>query len=203
MDLSDSGIDNGTTTPGHFGLYPLGDTSQASRVAYNVLQATAHHSGSTLQGCDGHGTLNSHIVAGYDNYTNAFPHTDAAGYFYGLGVCPFVKVGSSVIFDPDNFTNPNFTNLDDAGLHERRAHQQQQLGCERRPWQYDSDAQAYDALVRDVGAAGQNRQMVIVFAAGNAGPGGKSIELARLGQKRHHRRRGGKCPFIDAGQRRQ
>ena len=41
---------------------------------------------------------------------------------------------------------------------------------------YDSFAQAYDALVRDVGATGKNRQMVIVFAAGNDGPGTRSIE---------------------------
>jgi hypothetical protein len=38
------------------------------------------------------------------------PHTDAAGYRYGLGVAPFVKVGSSVIFDP-NFTFPSYSGL--------------------------------------------------------------------------------------------
>ena len=174
VDLSDSGIDNGTTTPGHFGLYPLGNTSQGSRVAYNVLQSTTHHAGSTLQGCDGHGTLNTHIVAGYDNYTNAFPHTDAAGYFYGLGVSPFVKVGSSVIFDPSTYTNPNFTNLMTQAYTNGARISNNSWGA-NVAGQYDSDAQAYDALVRDAGAAGQNRQMVIVFAAGNAGPGGKSI----------------------------
>ena len=175
VDLSDSGIDNGTTAPGHFGLYPLGNTSQASRVAYNVLQGRPN-SGSTLQGCDGHGTLNSHIVAGYDNYTNGFPHTDAAGYFYGLGVCPFVKVGSSVIFDPDNFTNPNFTNLLTQAYTNGARISNNSWGEVGSSGMYDSLAQAYDALVRDVGAAGKNRQMVVVFAAGNSGSGAKSIE---------------------------
>ena len=175
VDLSDSGIDNGTTTPGHFGLYPSGNTSQASRVAYNVLQGRPN-SGSTLQGCDGHGTLNSHIVAGYDNYTNAFPHTDSAGYFYGLGVCPFVKVGSSVIFDPDNFTNPNFTNLLTQAYTNGARMSNNSWGEVGSSGIYDSLAQAYDALVRDVGAAGKNRQMVVVFAAGNSGSGAKSIE---------------------------
>jgi hypothetical protein len=174
VDLSDSGIDNGTRTPGHFGLYPLGNTSQTSRVVYNVLQGRANH-GSTLEGCDGHGTLNSHIVAGYDNFTGGFPHTDAAGYFYGLGVCPFVKVGSSVVFDPNNFTNPNYTNLLTAAYTNGARISNNSWGADVAG-QYDSNAQAYDALVRDVGAAGQNRQMIVVFAAGNAGSGGKTID---------------------------
>jgi hypothetical protein len=174
VDLSDSGIDNGTTTPGHFGLYTSGDTSQAGRVAYNVLQGRPN-SGSTLQGCDGHGTLNSHIIGGYDNFTGGFPHTDAAGYFYGLGVCPFVMVGSSVIFDPDNYTNPNFTNLLTAAYANGARISNNSWGSTSSTGTYDSQAQAYDALVRDVGAAGQNRQMIVVFAAGNSGPNRKTI----------------------------
>ena len=174
VDLSDSGIDNGTKTPGHFGLYTSGDTSQASRVAYNLLQGRANHS-STLQGCDGHGTLNSHIIAGYDNFANTFPHTDAAGYFYGLGVCPFVRVGSSVVFDPNSFTSPNYTNLMTAAYTNGSRICNNSWGA-NVGGQYDSNAQAYDALVRDVGAAGQNRQMIVVFAAGNAGPGTKTID---------------------------
>jgi hypothetical protein len=174
VDVSDSGIDNGTTSPGHFGLYTSGDTSQASRVAYNRFEGTPN-SGSTLQGCDGHGNLNTHIIAGYDNFTDAFPHTDSAGYFYGLGVCPFVKVGSSVVFDPDNFTNPNFTNLLTAAYNSGARISNNSWGADVSG-KYDSDAQAYDALVRDVGAAGQNRQMIVVFAAGNKGPGSKSID---------------------------
>ena len=165
VDMSDSGIDNGTTRPGHFGLYPLGVTTQTSRVAYVKLQGTPNP-GSTLEGTDGHGTLNTHVVAGYDNYSNAFPHTDSAGYFYGLGVCPFVKVGSSVIFDPDNFTNPNYTNLLSQAYTNGARISNNSWG-EPTNGIYNSDAQAYDALVRDVGAAGLNRQMVVVFAAGN------------------------------------
>jgi hypothetical protein len=175
VDVSDSGIDNGTTSPGHFGLYTSGDTSQASRVIYNRLVGTAH-SGSTLRGDDGHGTLNTHIVAGYDNFTNAFPHTDAAGYFYGLGVCPFVRVGSSVVFDPKTFTYPNYTNLQTQAYNSGARISNNSWGEPGMGGAYDSIAQAYDALVRDVGAAGQNRQMVIIFAAGNDGPGTRSVE---------------------------
>ena len=174
VDLSDSGIDNGTTAPGHFGLYPSGDTSQTSRVAYNRLEGRANR-GSTLQGCDGHGTLNSHIVAGYDNFATGFPHTDAAGYFYGLGVCPFVTVGSSVVFDPNNFTSPNYSTLQTDAYNGGARISNNSWGA-NVGGSYNSDAQTYDALVRDVGAAGQNRQMVIVFAAGNAGPGARTID---------------------------
>jgi len=110
VDVTDSGIDNGTTLPGHFGLYLAGATNQPSRVIYSRLEGTAN-SGSTRQGCDGHGNLNTHIIAGFNDLINGFPHTDSAGFHYGLGVCPFVKVGSSVIFDPDKFTSPNYANL--------------------------------------------------------------------------------------------
>ena len=177
VDVSDSGIDNGTNKPGHFGLYPLGNTSQVSRVAYNRFERTISHSGATLQGIDGHGTINSHIIAGYDNFTNAFPHTDAAGYFYGLGVCPFVKVGSSVIFDNSSadYTSPNFTTLQTDAYNSGARISNNSWGSLSGNGSYDPNAQTYDALVRDVGAAGQNRQMVIVFAAGNSGSGAKTI----------------------------
>jgi Subtilase family len=174
VDISDSGIDNGTQKPGHFGLYTLGNTSLPPRVVYNVLQGHANP-GSTLEGCDGHGTLNTHIVAGYDNSTNGFPHTDSGGYYYGLGVCPFVKVGSSVVFDPDNFTNPNFTNLLTAAYTNGARISNNSWGGTSANGAYDANAQAYDALVRDVGAAGLDRQMVVVFAAGNSGPNKQSI----------------------------
>ncbi len=174
VDLSDSGIDNGTKIPGHFGLYPLGDTSQSSRVIYNVLQGRPN-SGSTLQGCDGHGNLNTHIVAGFDDFSNGFPHADSLGYYYGLGVCPFVKVGSSVVFDPNNFTYPNYTNLMTAAYTNGARISNNSWGA-NIDGAYDSNAQAYDALVRDVGASGKNRAMIILFAAGNAGPNRRTID---------------------------
>ncbi len=41
----------------------------------------------------GHGTLNAHIAAGYNN-GSGFPHADATGFRYGLGVAPFVSRSS-------------------------------------------------------------------------------------------------------------
>ncbi len=178
VDLSDSGLDNGTTTPGHFGLYQLGATNLASRVIYNRLVGTAN-AGSTLQGCDGHGTLNAHIMAGYNNISG-FPHTDAAGFHFGLGVCPFVKVGSSVIFDPSTFTSPNFPNLQSAAYNDGARISGNSWGASSAG-AYTVNSQAYDALVRDAQptgstfAAAGNQEMVIVFAAGNAGSGASTV----------------------------
>lgn len=179
VDVSDSGIDNGSVAPGHFGLYQAGDPAQGSRVAYTRLEGTAN-SGSTLQGCDGHGNLNSHIIAGFNDRAAGFPHTDASGFHYGLGVCPFVKVGSSVIFDTENFTSPNYANLQSRAYRDGARVSNNSWGADTAG-DYDADAQSYDALVRDAQPSGSsvantgNQQMVIVFAAGNAGPGASTV----------------------------
>ena len=179
VDVTDSGIDNGSAAPGHFGLYKSGDVNQPSRVVYNRLEGTAN-TGSTLQGCDGHGNLNSHIIAGFNDRANGFPHTDASGFHFGLGVCPFVKVGSSVIFDTDNFTSPNYANLQSRAYRDGARVSNNSWGADTAG-AYDVDAQTYDALVRDAQPSGSsvpnsgNQQMVIVFAAGNAGPNASTV----------------------------
>ena len=178
VDVSDSGIDNGTATPGHFALYPEADFSLASRVVYNRFERTIFNPGATLQGCDGHGTINAHIIAGYDAFTGGFPHADAAGYNHGLGVCPFVKLGSSVVFDNSgngvDFTSPDYaTLLTDAYNNGARISNNSWGGT--GTGEYDVDAQIYDSLVRDVGGVDNHREMVIVFAAGNEGPGAQTI----------------------------
>jgi PKD repeat protein len=176
VDLSDSGIDNGTVTPGHFGLYTGGDINQPSRVVYNRLIGTPN-SGSTIQGCDGHGTLNSHIICGFNNAATGFPQTDSAGFRYGLGICPFVKVGSSVIFDPDTFTSPNIPNLQSQAYQDGARITSNSWGANTAGG-YNANSQAYDAAVRDAQATGTpfptpgNQEMVVVFAAGNAGTQG-------------------------------
>ncbi len=174
VDVSDSGIDTGTTSPNHFGLYKFGDTNKASRIVYNRIETTTNNPGSTAAGCDGHGTLNAHIIGGYDNQTN-FPHVDGSGYHYGLGVCPFVKMGSSVIFDPDYFTYPNYADLQSEAYGDGARISNNSWGAVASG-RYDADAQAYDALVRDAQPAGctnpapGNQEMVIVFSSGNRGP---------------------------------
>ena len=179
-DVTDSGLDNGTQSPNHPGLRLSGVAGNASRVIYNRLEGTPNNPGSTIKGCDGHGTLNTHIIAGYDDFPIGFPHTDVTGYHYGLGICPFMKVGSSVIFDPDFFTFPNYANLQSKAYHDGARVSNNSWGANVQG-DYDLDSQEYDALVRDAQPTGSpfpvagNQEMVIVFAAGNAGPAPGSL----------------------------
>jgi hypothetical protein len=172
VDVCDSGIDNGTTSPAHFGLYEGGNLNGNSRVAYNRLAGTPNI-GSTLEGCDGHGTLNAHIAAGYNDMTG-FPHADGAGYHYGLGVCPFVRIASSVVFDPA-WTYPGFPDLLSTAYNSGARISTNSWGSVS-PGAYTMDSQAYDALVRDSQPEGSafpaagNQEMTVLFSAGNNGP---------------------------------
>jgi hypothetical protein len=187
VDISDSGVDDGTTHPNHFGLYALGDTANASRVIYNRLEGTPNPF-STLVGCDGHGNINAHIIIGYDD-RGGFPFEDASGYHYGLGVCPFAMLGSSVVFDPTNFTNPSYGDLTSQAYADGARicnNSWGDGGIEGAP--YNLDSQEYDALVRDAQPEGSanpapgNQEMVIVFAAGNDGPTTESVSPPATGK---------------------
>ena len=172
VDLSDTGLDNATLTPGHFGLYEAGNPQLASRVAYARLEGTPN-SGSSVTGCDGHGTLNAHILAGFNDRADGFPHTDTNGFHYGLGVCPFVRLGSSVIFDPRSYTRPNLADLQSRSWRDGARISNNSWGSSNN--RYTADTQLFDALVRDAQPAGAavaadgNQEMVIVFSAGNSG----------------------------------
>jgi hypothetical protein len=180
VDVADSGIDNGTMTPGHFGLYPGGDTGQSSRLAYIRIEGTVNPGG-TLAGCDGHGNLNSHIIGNYDDFSGP-QHRDSDGYSYGIGICPFVKLGSSVIFDnsiPNNdYTSPNFSKMASDAYGSGARISNNSWGSDASG-NYDFEAQTYDKLVRDAQASvSGNQEMIFAFAAGNAGPcnGNKSTQ---------------------------
>jgi hypothetical protein len=179
VDITDSGIDDGTTAPNHFGLYSGGQTNAPSRVAYARLVGTPN-GGSSLKGCDGHGTLNAHIAGGYDNGTN-FPFADAEGFNYGLGVCPFVQLGSSVVFDPDYWTSPDFTQLESEAYESGARINNDSWGYSDTTGVYGVASQEFDALVRDAQPntsaypiAG-NQEMVIVFADGDSGPDSETV----------------------------
>ncbi|MFE8599426.1 S8 family serine peptidase [Archangium violaceum] len=184
VDVSDSGLDNATATPNHFALYVNGDVANASRVVYARLEGTPN-AGSTNQGCDGHGTLNSHIIGGYVGLTGA-PHEDTAGYKYGLGVAPFVKLGSSVVFDPARFTSPDYADLQSRAYRDGMRISSNSWGSSSSA--YTIDAQEYDALVRDAQPEGSavpnpgNQQMIIAFAAGNDGPATNSVGSPSTGK---------------------
>jgi hypothetical protein len=187
VDLSDSGVDDGTTHPNHFGLYMDGIiSSNTSKIIYNRLEGTPNP-GSTLIGCDGHGNINAHIVCGYDN-SSGFPFEDTSGYHYGLGVCPFVSLGSSVIFDPTNWTNPDYDDLMSQAYEDGARISNNSWGDDGVTNIYNSDSQEYDALVRDAQPEGAsypaagNQEMVIVFASGNSGPSAGSVSPPATGK---------------------
>src|SRR5262249_46222954 len=95
VDMTDSGLDNGTQSPHNFAFYRGAGITGTSRVMYNRLVGTPN-GGSTIQGCDGHGNLNSHIIMAF-NPLNTSVHQDTAGYHYNMGIIPFARIGSSVI----------------------------------------------------------------------------------------------------------
>jgi subtilisin-like proprotein convertase family protein len=194
VDVTDSGVDNGTTSPNHFGLYTNGVRPGVSRIVYARLEGTATGANSTLQGCDGHGNLNAHIIGGY-NDLSGFPHADASGFHYGLGICPFVRVGSSVIFDNSgnvngDYTNPSFVDLQSRAYRDGARVSNNSWGDSSTLTfgVYNSDAQVYDALVRDAQPTGSavpvagNQEMVIVFAAGNDGSAAGTVSPPGTGK---------------------
>jgi subtilisin-like proprotein convertase family protein len=183
VNISDSGIDNANpAAPNHFAFYKGGVFAGGSRLVYARLLGTPN-SGSTLQGCDGHGTENGSIIMGFVpsgtvggvNY-DAAPHADASNFHWGLGVAPFVKLGSSVIFDPDTFTSPNLVNLEAQAYNDGSRISSNSWGA-NTGGAYTVDSQTYDSLVRDAQPASSsfptagNQENVIIFAAGNAGSG--------------------------------
>jgi len=172
VDVTDSGLDNATNLPNHFALYVNGIRPGTSRVSYNRIYGTAGSSAG--KGCNGHGTVNAHIVAGYNALTGSY-HEDAAGYNYGLGVCPWVKVGSSVIFDPSYTSPPSFADIQSDAYASGARISTNSWGSHAYG-AYTSDCQTYDALVRDAqsGILG-NQEMVILFSAGNDGDGANTI----------------------------
>ncbi|MGD9630420.1 MAG: S8 family serine peptidase [Pyrinomonadaceae bacterium] len=190
VDVTDSGVDTATpANPNMFLLRTAGDPAGTSRYIYSRLEGTPN-AGSTLQGCDGHGNLNATVVGGYVPSGGIFaaaPHADALGYRYGLGVAPFVRIGSSVIFDPDNFTSPNYANLQSRAYQDGARISTNSWGA-NVGGAYTADAQAYDALVRDaqpatsVNPTAGNQEMVILFSAGNAGSGANTIGAPGTGK---------------------
>ena len=178
IDISDSGVDNGTVTPGHFALYTGGNSSNASRIIYNRLCGTPN-ANSTLVGTDGHGNINAQIAGGYVGYTSSY-HQDSDGYKYGMGVCPFVKIGSSVVFDSANWTYPNLTTMC-ANAYNSSSRIMNCSWGEDNNGRYDVDAQTFDYLVRDAcpsgssGAQTGNQELVVTVAAGNAGSAAQTV----------------------------
>jgi cysteine-rich repeat protein len=184
VNVSDSGLDRGQITAGN--IHPdFRDAGGNSRVAY-VQKVTGTTIDTTAAGnidTDGHGTINAAIVGGFNNGTGS-AFEDGDGYQFGLGIAPFVLLGSSRIFAP-NFTNPDHKELTNAAYLKGARVSSNSWGSSCSPrgccppgvlGDYTADSQEFDALTRDArpssasdGGDSGNQEILIVFSAGNQG----------------------------------
>ena len=106
-------------------------------------------------------------------------------------MAPFVKIGSSVIFDP-NFTSPTYQNLESQAYRDGARISSNSWGNTGGNG-YTTDSQQYDRLVRDaqpdtgcslpdcISTPG-NQEYTIVFAAGNGGSGANTVHPPSTGK---------------------
>lgn len=199
VDVSDQGLDNGTTQPNHFALWQGGNPGSPldptrSLVVYNKLEGTA--TAADLTGCGGvgHGTWTSHVVSGnVASVSRAFPHGDDSFHFAG-GVAPFARIGNSVFFTlGGTFTNPNVVNstsraYSNLGTNVRGARISNNSWGAAVSGAYNANSQAYDGLVRDAQPDGStfpapgNQEYVVVVSAGNSGPGTQTMGAPATGK---------------------
>jgi hypothetical protein len=186
VNISDSGLDRGRTTAAD--LHPdFLDASANSRVAYvqEVRGTTVDNNAANNIDTGGHGTINHAIVGGFNNTPDTpgsgTDFEDSAGFQYGLGIAPFVRLGSSRIFNP-SFTFPDHTELTNAAYANGARISSNSWGSSIGTGVYDATSQEYDALVRDArpasasdGGQAGNQEMVIVWAAGNRGSGASTL----------------------------
>jgi hypothetical protein len=156
-------VDDSTSLTGHPDL-------ASSRVTFTFNPTS--QSGSQ----PGHGFLNAHIVAGFNNGSGS-ALVDSGSYHYGLGIAPWAQVGSTAIFGGGSATETSWESTAyNAGAR-----------ISTNSWtfvdqfqapipDYETEAQTYDKIVRDAraGTAG-NQEYVVVFAASNNGPGANSV----------------------------
>jgi subtilisin-like proprotein convertase family protein len=171
VDVTDDGIDDGTTEPRHPD-FRAGSTDGASRLAYQHDFLDSPNT--NPDGCGGHGTLNASIIAGDPGAGGA---VDAGGYQHGLGVLPGARLGSTQIFACDG-TYANRTPYAQLVRDAYRAGAR----ITNNSWginsgaAYDTNAQQYDALVRDADPdAPGDQPMTVIFSVGNRGPGAGTV----------------------------
>src|SRR5262249_62021628 len=124
----------------------------------------------------GHGFLNSHIIGGFNSGTGT-AFEDANGFNYGLGIAPWARVGITAIFGPGASNGTTWENTAYGQGARISSNSWGFTDILRQPIaRYDSNAQAYDLIVRDAqsGVSG-NQQLIVVFAAGNSGSGSNTV----------------------------
>jgi subtilisin family serine protease len=164
VEVTDTGLDRGSTLPDL--IHPdFRDPEGNSRIAYNLNYADDGEIDDRL----GHGTLVASVIAGLGSPSRA----DAAGFMYGTGIDPFIRIGASRIMDHLGQLPPR---IDFAAIAASAYGRGARIG--NNSWgsggnAYDAMAQEYDFLARDVDQSSPgNQEMTFVFAAGNEGPDG-------------------------------
>ncbi len=185
VDLTDGGIDTGTDTPASADLYAGGSKSYPDRMAYVHKLTDNTADPLSVQGCDGHGTINASILAGYNAGAPTAQTADANGFHYGLGIEPRALIGGTTVFRCDgqwdagghSFTQiaQDAYNAGGAGYDGARV-VNNSWGENNAFGAYTATSQEFDAIVRDAapGSPG-NQEMVEVVAAGNDGPGANTL----------------------------
>ncbi len=176
VDIADDGWDRGVATnPANPEFRKAGSAANASRVKYS--QYSSNLSQSNSHGLDGHGNINVSIVGGYNDLTGS-PYVDGDGYHRGLGINPFANMGNTKVFADGGTWIPSSTQERTfiATNHYRGVRISSDSWGSTGDGSYDVSSQDYDTWTRDsrAGVAG-NQETLFVFAAGNDGPGSKTI----------------------------
>jgi Subtilase family len=167
IDVTDTGMDRGATTADKLHAAFLDGNGQ-SRVVYARDYTSELDPGDV----EGHGTLNLSIAGGAA--TADKDGHDGNGYYYGLGIAPFAQLGSSKIFQSSgrfDLIDP-FTKLISEAYRDGARVSSNSWGNSDNS--YSIDSQEYDARSRDaVPSQIGNQEILICFAAGNAGGTGR------------------------------
>lgn len=183
IDIADDGWDRGVAAnPANREFRVDGDAAKSSRVKYSRTASKLTEANSA--GTDGHGNINISIIGGYNN-SSGNPFTDADGYHRGLGINPFALMGNTKVFKDGGSWDP--TEAQEKIFIATNYHSGVRISSDS--WgldgdgAYNVDAQNYDTWTRDSqpGVSG-NQQVLYVFAAGNDGPGSKTIGAPGTGK---------------------
>jgi subtilisin-like proprotein convertase family protein len=171
VNVTDTGLDKGNRAGSwHHDLYDTDGST--TRVAYAT--DWTGDAGSTNDGIDGdgHGTNCAGIIGGYNNATGTGNgEVSTTGYHFGIGVAPYVKLGSSKVFDYYGSwaLTSSYTNLEQSAYTNGARLSSNSWGYDSGN-NYNTDAREYDQLVRDASVATGNQGMCIFFAVSNDGP---------------------------------
>jgi hypothetical protein len=157
-------VDDGVSIPGTGGFYIT---------ATNTLDGPLR--GSTAGASGGHGHINASIIAG----AAPFGGLDPLGYNYGLGVAP----KANIINIPMLKAGYGGTEADTYSDTVATAGPNTVLGSiSNNSWGfntngnvYDSYTAQFDGFARDASAAASIDPILLVFSAGNSGPGANSL----------------------------